>query len=422
MTPARLLDEIAACERRVRAVQARQLQLIAQFAAAQRDGLARGECEQTERAIGMEVAAAIGASIATARAWVGDADTLTGRLPAVLEALAQGRIGLFAARQCAAAAEAVHRGLLTPDVDHALAEEAAQLLPGQVKAAADARVAALDADAAARRADEARARRDVWVMPKPDGVATLGATLPAEQAVACWQALDSHARGRRADGDDRPIAQIMCDTLVERVTGATRAEAPAGVELQVVITDQTLLGASDSPATLAGYGSIPADTALKLSAEAQAWVRRLLTDPLTGSVTDADRRRRRFTGALRDLIRIRDRRCLPGRLAPAAPAPARQTRQREVHSGCPRAPSRQPELTSRCESCRGGETNRAPETLDPPRASTGPTLETRPTAHSPARTRRPYHSLAPPALGHGTPTLEQLRHRRALLEPEGPSG
>jgi Domain of unknown function (DUF222) len=335
----------------------------------------------------------------------------------VLAALADGRIGLFAARQCAAATEAA-RALIGPNVDAALAEEAAQLLPGQVKAAADARVAALDPDAAARRADQARARRDVWVMPRSDGVAVLGATLPAEQALACWTALDDHARGRRADGDDRPIAQIMSDTLVERVTGANRAETPANVELQVVITDQTLLGASDQPATLAGYGPLPAETALKLSANARAWVRRLLTDPLTGSVADADRRRRRFTGGLRDLIRIRDRRCRNPvcdapirdvdhqRLRPMATAPdppARQTRQREVHCGCPRAPTRQPELTSRCESRRCGATNHALETLDPPQPAIGP-----------AFARATHHSQPGPC-------EVQLRHRRDLLARPDPA-
>jgi hypothetical protein len=104
MTPtARLLDEIAACERRVRAAQARQLELLAAYAESERDGLAAGECEQTERAVGMEAAAALGVSIASARMLVADADTLVGRLPAVLAALRDGRVGLFAARQVAGA-------------------------------------------------------------------------------------------------------------------------------------------------------------------------------------------------------------------------------------------------------------------------------------------------------------------------------
>ena len=44
-----LLDEIAACERRVRGLQARQLALLAEYAEAVRDGLRPGECELTER-------------------------------------------------------------------------------------------------------------------------------------------------------------------------------------------------------------------------------------------------------------------------------------------------------------------------------------------------------------------------------------
>ncbi|HSS67709.1 MAG TPA: hypothetical protein VLK34_04105, partial [Nocardioidaceae bacterium] len=87
MTPTgRLLDEIAACERQVRALQARQLGLLAEYAAAERDGLRPGECEQTERAVAMEAATALGASTASARMLVCDADTLVGLLPAAAAA------------------------------------------------------------------------------------------------------------------------------------------------------------------------------------------------------------------------------------------------------------------------------------------------------------------------------------------------
>ena len=326
---------------------------------------------------------------------------------------ANGRIGLFAARQCAAAADAVAASLLAADVDAALAEEAAQLLPGQVRAAADARIAALDPRAAAIRAEEARARRDVWVAPKPDGVATLGATLPAEQALACWAALDDHARGRRADGDDRPIAQIMSDTLVERVTGAARASQPAPIELQVVITDQSLLGASDQPATLAGHGPIPAATALELSADARAWVRRLLTDPITGAVADADARRRRFfAGATRDLIKIRDRRCRN----PVCNAPIRDLDHRVEHShGGPTDPANADGYCQRCHHLKDHPHINVARTPHPDGDPDAHRITwTGPSGHD-------HHSLAPPALGHGTPTLEQLRHRRDLLARPDPA-
>jgi hypothetical protein len=360
----------------------------------------------------MEVAAALGVSLGTARGRVGDADALTGRVPQALAALADGRVGLFAARQVCEAVRAAAPELITGDVAATLAEEAAQLLPGQVRAAADARVAALDPAAAERRAHEARARRDVWVAPRPDGVAVLGATLPAEQALACWQALVGHARGRRADGDDRSIAQIMCDTLVGRVTGAARAEAPARVELQVVITDESLLGGSDQPAALAGYGPLPAATAVRLAADAQAWVRRLLTDPLTGAVTDADARRRRFfAGAARDLVRIRDRRCRH----PVCDAPIRDIDHRvERSAGGPTDPANADGYCQRCHHLK-----------DHPAVAVDrrPAADTRPDAHRIAWTGpsgNTYRSLAPPALGHGTASPDQLRYRRDLRAGSDP--
>jgi hypothetical protein len=306
----------------------------------------------------------------------------------------------------------VHRGLLTADVDAALAEEAAQLLPGQVKAAADTRLAALDPDAAAARADQARARRDVWYAPRPDGVAAVGATLPAEQALACWTALDRHARGRRADGDHRTIAQIMADTLVERLTGAARADAAAAIELQIVLTDRSLLGGGQ-PATLAGYGPLPADTALRLAADTRAWVRRLLTDPLTGAVTGADHRRRRyFTGAARDLIRIRDRRCRN----PVCDAPIRDLDHRHEHSaGGPTHPDNADAYCQRCHHLKDHPAITVTRLADPAGA---------PDAHRVAWTGsagRAHPSLAPPALGHGTPTLDQLRYRGDLLARRDPA-
>jgi hypothetical protein len=42
---------------------------------------------------------------------------------------------------------------------------------------------------------------------------------------------------------------------------------------------------------------------------ARAWVRRLLTDPIDGTVTSIDTRRRRFSGALATFIRLRDQVC-----------------------------------------------------------------------------------------------------------------
>lgn len=52
---------------------------------------------------------------------------------------------------------------------------------------------------------------------------------------------------------------------------------------------------------------------------ARAWIRRILTDPITGIATDLDRRRRLFDGTVRELILTRDRHCRH----PFCSAPAR---------------------------------------------------------------------------------------------------
>ena len=49
----------------------------------------------------------------------------------------------------------------------------------------------------------------------------------------------------------------MADTLVERVTGRS-AEVADPVAVNLVIADETLLGADDGPAVVEGYGPIPA--------------------------------------------------------------------------------------------------------------------------------------------------------------------
>ena len=49
----------------------------------------------------------------------------------------------------------------------------------------------------------------------------------------------------------------MADTLVERVTGQAVA-SEVSVEVQVVMTDRTLLAEHGEPAYLHGYGVVPA--------------------------------------------------------------------------------------------------------------------------------------------------------------------
>jgi hypothetical protein len=195
-------------------------------------------------------------------------------------------------------------------IDAELTQLACGLTPGDARKAALRKVAATDPEAAAKRARQAGARKAVRAVMHGDGVGSLSALLPAEQALACWQVLDQEARCRRGDGDERSIDHLMCDLLVDRITGQAKA-TDLNLEVAVVISSTSLLGLDDQPAKLVGhrggdYGVLPADIARQLAASGDAWARRLVCDPIDGRLISMDTGKRRFTGALRKFICYRD--------------------------------------------------------------------------------------------------------------------
>ncbi|MGZ5418860.1 MAG: DUF222 domain-containing protein, partial [Nocardioides sp.] len=138
----------------------------------------------------------------------------------------------------------------------------------------------LDPGSVVRRARKAHTDRRVTIRPAPDTMTYLTGLLPVTQGVALYAALTRHADTLKATGDTRTRGQIMADTLVERVTGQATATA-VPVEVQLVMTDRTLLGDDHEPARLVGYGPLPAWLGRSLLAttgeradQAKAWVRR----------------------------------------------------------------------------------------------------------------------------------------------------
>ncbi len=194
-------------------------------------------------------------------------------------------------------------------VDAELAEQLPGL--GDREAAARARAIGyrLDPGSAIRRTRGARSDRHVSLRPAPDTMTYLTGFLPVEQGVACLAALRQAADTARSDGDDRSRGQVMADTLVERITGQATA-SEVDVEVQVVMTDSTLLTEDHSPAHVVGYGPIHAALARDLVHQAQrAWLRRLYLHPDSSSLVAMDSRRRGFDGELREFLVIRDQVC-----------------------------------------------------------------------------------------------------------------
>jgi hypothetical protein len=74
-----------------------------------------------------------------------------------------------------------------------------------------------------------------------------------------------------------------------------------------------LLGMTDEPATLDGYGPIPASMARRLVADGATSFFRVLTDPRDGAPLEIGRTSYRLTKPMRHWLRLRDARCtFPG--------------------------------------------------------------------------------------------------------------
>ncbi|HKE68953.1 MAG TPA: DUF222 domain-containing protein [Nocardioidaceae bacterium] len=273
------------------------------------DRVARAKIGIAGRGAPVEIAMARGVSRATVDYQLAFARQLVDDHPALLAACLDGQASQSAAKHIVQTTEP-----LTSDqrraIDGELAELACELTPGEVRKASHRKVAATDPKAAEKRARTARARKAVRAIMHGDGTGSLAALLPAEQAVAAWQTLDHEARCRRSEGDERSIDALMCDLLVERVTGQSAA-TDLNLEVGVVVAATSLLGIDDQPAKLVGhrggdYGVLPAELARQLADTDSAWARRLVCDPVDGRLLFMDPTRRRFDGALRKLVIYRD--------------------------------------------------------------------------------------------------------------------
>lgn len=169
----------------------------------------------------------------------------------------------------------------------------------------------LDPQAVVDRAARAQTERSVSIRPAPDTMTYVTALLPVAQGVGVYAALK-----RAADtcGDGRSRGQIMADTLVERITGRP-ADVAAPIAVNLVLTDETLLGGAPDAALITGYGPIPATVARALvrcavtDKRSHATLRRLYRHPGSGALLTMQSRSRRFPTALAAFITLRDGTC-----------------------------------------------------------------------------------------------------------------
>ncbi len=290
--------------------------LEAEFAASPVPGDDPGEAAQAE------IKVALCLTTVTAGARLGEALALRDRLPAVLDALAAGQIDSARARvlidETACVPDEAAR-----DIVAAVIDEAAGQTTTQIKRRVRRLVIAVDPAAAQQRYESAVEARRVEVDPNPDGTADLaGRNLAPHRVAAIKRYLTHLARRLRREGDPRSMDQIRADLFVDLLSGTHTATtggrgAKGFVELRVDIA--TLVGLSEVPGHVGGYGPIVADLARQLALDSKdvEW-RYVFTDPDTGRIRQVGTTRRRPTAAQRRYVTSRDPTCpFPGCVAPS---------------------------------------------------------------------------------------------------------
>lgn len=310
-----LVEGIATLEKLKAAAAARQARLAVALDTARRAAEAAAGLPAARRGRGVaaEVALARRDSPVRGGRHLGFARALVNEMPHTLAALELGALSewraTIAVRESACLDVEDRRRL-----DAELCSDVTRLDGmGDAAIAAAARAIAyrLDPHAVVDRAARAQDDRTVTIRPAPDTMTYLTALLPVAQGVSIYAALK-----READVccDGRSRGQVMADTLVERVTGRP-ADQPVPVSVNVVISDQALVGVEDATAVIAGYGSVPSALARNLIADAvadqrsHATLRRLYATPATGALVALESRARVFPKGLADFIGLRDQRC-----------------------------------------------------------------------------------------------------------------
>ena len=322
-----------------------------------------------------EIATALRMSSSTAQGRIDVARTLTQFLPGATAALAIGDISPAHANVIARESAQLIRQGVAPEVLKLIEDEAIAHAefhtPAQVANKVRSCIAMFAPDQFEAAVVEEKSARRVSCYPNANGMATIVAFLPAPDAQTIMLAIDrlanktngvakeklrifkeqSGARMRANANSPIPTPSdfLSTDSSADSNISAARdfnltdfsadlmdpmdahrADAMTAIAALFLATNEdqvmnhgrpitvnltidlpTLLGLSENPGQLSGYGAIPAAVARELAADGK-W-RKFITDPTTGNLLDYGRESYLPPQALRDFLLARDRTCrFPG--------------------------------------------------------------------------------------------------------------
>lgn len=329
LPPAARIDYLAALERQSSWLQAAMQRAIVAVAGIS-EGKSDGPFTGVDEAEREDISSALRLSASTAQMRIDVARTLVNHLPNTCSALATGELSAAHATVIARETAAAIRDGLSEFAIFSIEEKAIAHAefhtPSQVAQQVRSSIAKFAPATFEEVVVKARDSRRVSCYNDVDGMSTVVAILPAEDAQTVMKAIEAfiikgstvfNISGDLPISDSRSADMKRADALTS-LAGFALAASSTDVALHrrpitvnVTIDLPTLLGLSENPGQLAGYGAIPASVARALASDGK-W-KRFITDPQTGALLDYGRETYQPPQALIDFLIARDRTCrFPG--------------------------------------------------------------------------------------------------------------
>jgi len=243
----------------------------------------------------------------TARNLICHSELLQHRLPATRDALHRGDISYRHAEIMIENALALPDEAWTVFEQKALTGSETLTVPQFRKKAVKVREISHPESIAVRH-KRALADRCFFVSPGRDGMGYLEMTLSNEDASAISDRVEAMAKNLNSVDEPRTLAQLRTDAVVDLLLhGVTDTGLGAGVRANVYVTVPvlTLMGQSEQPGTLEGFGPIDPETARQLAGTATSFTR-ILVHPETGAVLSFGRTKYQVPKELKKWLELRD--------------------------------------------------------------------------------------------------------------------
>jgi hypothetical protein len=281
-----------------------------------------------------DISTALRLAPATAQSRIDIARTLVNNLPNTCSALATGEISsahaTVIARETAAAIRDGAPESVIFEIEQRAIAYAEFHTPGQVANHVRTNVAKFAPEEFEEVTTRATALRRVSCYNEADGMSTVVAILPAADAQIVMNSIEAFILRQEQLGKSQQQSAATSTEFENLTIDQKRADALSAIcsnflseisetvapqrrplTVNVTIDLPTLLGLTENPGQLAGYGPIPASVARELASDAK-W-KRFITEPQTGNLLDFGRESYEPPQQLKDFLIARDRTCrFPG--------------------------------------------------------------------------------------------------------------